>query len=107
MTQDERFDRVEALIEQMGERLMNYTLEFRREVSGRLQAVETEMRVLASSQQSFDAKLPALTKAAFDSSSAISSLYGIQMERSGAAFELAERMRKLEETVAKLQKPAA
>jgi len=86
---------------------MNYMLEFRGEVSGRLQAMETQMRVLASSQQSCESKLPALTRATLEYAEGIASIYKLQMERTGRAFELAERVRKLEETVAKYLKPAA
>ena len=68
MTNDERFDRLDASIG----RLMNYLLDFRGEVSGRLQAVEMQMRVLASSQQSFEAKLPAVTRASLENAEAIS-----------------------------------
>jgi hypothetical protein len=99
---DERFDRIDLSVE----RLMNYMLEFRAEVSGRLQSLETQTHLLASSQQSFEAKLPALTRASLEGAEAISSLYRLQMESGGAAFEVAERVRKLEETVVKLQAAA-
>jgi hypothetical protein len=76
-------------------------------IGGRIEAIERQMRILATSAQTIDGRMPILTKASFDTSAAISSLYGIQMERGAAAFDLAGRVRKLEEAVEKLQTPPA
>jgi hypothetical protein len=50
MTDDKRFDRIEASFD----RLMNCMVEFRAEVSGRLQSLEIQTRVIASSQQNLE-----------------------------------------------------
>jgi len=98
-----RFDQTERRFDSLD----MYVADFRTEAIGRLGATETQMRLLAGSQQSFDARIPAITKAAHENASAISYLIGKQMERTASNFDLAERVAKLEEKVSKLVDPAA
>jgi len=110
MTQDERFDRIDAALERLGRRadqrfdaLTQYVADFRTETIGRLEGIETRMRLLSGSHESFDARISVVTKAGHENAAAISWLMGRQMEQTGARFDLAERVTKLEDAVAKLE----
>jgi len=114
MTQDERFDRIDAALERLGRRadqrfdaLTQYVADFRTETIGRLEGIETRMRLLSGSHESFDARISVVTKAGHENAAAISWLMGRQMEQTLRLFasqrDLAERVTKLEDAVAKLE----
>ena len=88
MTQDERFDRIDAALERLGRRadqrfdaLTQYVADFRTETIGRLEGIETRMRLLSGSHESFDAR----------------------MFFAPFLVNVAERVTKLEDAVAKLE----
>lgn len=103
MTTDERLDRIDASIA----RLMQYVLDFREETATRLKVIESRLDVQAATLNSIEARLPALTKAIFESGALSSQLVIEQSKQKASAADLAARVAKLEEAVAKLEKPAA
>lgn len=104
MTQDERFDRIETAIEQMGERLTKYILDLREETMTGLRALNNRMDVLSSTMNSIDSRIPALTKGVIDAGAVSTQLL---LDQAAQKADFGARLAKLEETVAKLMKPAA
>jgi archaellum component FlaC len=109
---DERFDRIDAAIERLGQRfdgLTQYVVDFREETMNRLRVIESRLDLQAATLTSIDSRdsrLPALTKAVLDAG-AFSSQLAIELSRQkGSAADFASRLEKLEETVATLVKPA-
>jgi ABC-type transporter Mla subunit MlaD len=102
MTHDERFDRIDATLERLGGRfdkmdarfghLENYIQEFRGETISRLDRLDQRLEGHGSALASLDGRLPAFTKMVLNSDA--------------FTAQLADRLRKLEEKVAKLE-PAA
>lgn len=92
------------------ERLTKYILDFREETSTRLRTIESRLDLQAVALTSIDAResrIPALTKAVLDAGSFSSQLAMDLAKQRDTAFNFASRLEKLEDTVAKLQKPAA
>src|ERR1700722_4039593 len=113
VTHDERFDRLDASNERIDasiERLTKYVLDFRDETSTRLRAIESRLDLQAVALTSMDAResrVPALTKAVLDAGSFSGQLAMELSKQRDSAFNFALRLEKLEDTVAKLLKPAA
>jgi hypothetical protein len=110
---EERFDRIDGAIERLGasiERLTKYMLDFREEASTRLRAIESRLDLQAVALTGIDAResrIPALTKAVLDAGSFSAQLAMEISKQRDSAFNFALRLEKLEDTVAKLLKPAA
>ena len=104
MTNDDRFDRIDASIEQMGERLSRYILDLRQETRAGMQSLSNRIDVLSAAMSSIDSRIPALTKAVIDAGAMSTQLL---LEQSRQKMDFGSRLEKLEETVAKLLNPAA
>jgi hypothetical protein len=107
---DRRFDSMDSRFDAMDARLTglnNYVMDFRSEAVVRLGSIESQIRLMAASQEGFEARIPAITKSALENGAAISFLTGRQMDSTASSFELSERVRKLEEKVATILAPAA
>jgi hypothetical protein len=57
---DERFDRIDASIERLAERLSGYILDLRAETRTGMQALSSRMDVLSTVLTGIDSRLPAL-----------------------------------------------
>ena len=69
MTVDERFDRIDASIERLGqalESLTRYTLDFREETARQFEIMDNRLNVLAATMANVEVRLAPLTKAAID-----------------------------------------
>jgi hypothetical protein len=83
MTADERFDRIDANIERLSERieasvvrlgrlednlarLTQYVLDFRGETASRLEIIENRLDVVAANINNIEARFPTITKAILD-----------------------------------------
>jgi hypothetical protein len=100
MTNDDRFDRVDASIE----RLSRYMLDLREETRTGMQALSNRIDVLSVAMSGIDSRIPALTKAVIDAGAITAQLL---IEQSRQKTDFGSRFEKLEETVAKLLNPAA
>jgi len=124
MTVDERFDRIDANIERLSERLeasiarlerledsmarlTQYVLDFREETASRLEIIENRLDVLAANLNNIEARFPAVTKAILDFGKHTTQLTNEQARNKNINAELAARMDSLEEKVSKLIHPAA
>jgi chromosome segregation ATPase len=124
MTQDERFDRIEDTLERLGsrfdqvdrrfdqvdrrsEQIEKYVQEFRGETIDRLTVIENRLDGLNATVANIDARLPALTKSMLDAGAFATQQVKEQARLKASDADLASRIAKLEETVAKLLQPAA
>jgi hypothetical protein len=89
MSTDERFDRLEK-----------YLLEFRDEMSRRLEVIENRLDFLSTTVANLDARMPPMSNALLESGVLSSRLVRDQAD-------LAGRLTRLEEKVARLMEPAA
>jgi hypothetical protein len=103
-TVDERFDRIDASIERLAERLTGYILDLREETRTGMQALNSRLDVLSAVLTGIDSRLPALTKSVIETGAFCSQLL---LEQSRQKTDFASRLEKLEQTVAKLLQPAA
>jgi len=114
---DARMERMDASIERFSQHtddrfdsLTKYILDLRDETSTRLRAIESRLDLQAVALTSMDAResrVPALTKAVLDAGSFSGQLAMELSKQRDSAFNFALRLEKLEDTVAKLLKPAA
>lgn len=103
MTHDERFDRIDAHMERMSA----YIQDFRSEAIDRLAVIENRLDGLSATVANIDARFPALTKLMLDAGSFATQQVKEQARLKASDADLASRVAKLEETVAKLLNPAA
>jgi hypothetical protein len=80
MTHEERFDRIDANMERLSERLdasvaridatlarlSEYILEFRQETAQRLEVIENRLDVLTATVANMDSRFPPITRAILD-----------------------------------------
>ena len=99
-TTDERFDHIDASIE----RLAGYILDLREETRMGMQALTSRLDVFSAVVTGIDSRLPALTKSVVETGAFCSQFL---LEQSKQKADFASRLEKLEQTVAKLLKPAA
>ena len=121
MTQDERFDRIDANIERLSDRLEAsiarldakidhltlYVLDFREETARRLEIIDNRLDVMAANINNIEARFPTVTKAILDFGKHTSQLTNDQAKHKNINAELAARKDSLEEKVSKLIHPAA
>jgi uncharacterized protein YicC (UPF0701 family) len=121
MTQDERFDRIDANIERLSERLAassasldahinhltQFALDFREETAQRLEIIDNRLDVMAANINNIEARFPTITKAILDFGKHTTQLTNEQARNKVVNADLAARMGSLEEKVSKLIHPAA
>lgn len=103
MTIDERFDQLDRTLEG----IRAYLLEFRTEIIQRLEFIDRRLDVLSTAVTNLDARLPAVTKAVLDSQSMTAEILRSQAAGRQTAADLASRVARLEEQVARLLQSAA
>lgn len=106
MTTDERFDRIDTVLERMSQHaerrfdaLTRYVADFRSEVIRRLDIIENRLGDQGATVANVEARLPALTASIFDAGS-------FATNQAKETASLSARVAKLEEAMAKLL-PAA
>jgi methyl-accepting chemotaxis protein len=87
--------------------IREYVLDFRREVINRFDVMNTHMRVLASTADSYESRMSAINRAAMEQGATSTELAREQWRQKDATFELAERLTRLEAEVNRLKNPAA
>ena len=100
---DQRFERIEQAIE----RLTRYTMDFRTETVRQFELVDNRLDMLSATMSNFETRLVPLTKWMLDSGSLASQLKRDQVISKDFTADLAARMSRLEEKVAKVIDPAA
>jgi|SRR6185437_5330072 hypothetical protein len=103
MTTDERFDRLDAALE----RLTQYILEFRTETVRRFEWLEKRIDIVSGNVSALEAKIGPYTKATEEFAASMTHIGRVLSQHTDANFDLATRVAKLEENVAKLMNPAA
>ena len=110
MTNEERFDRIDANIERLAEsvaHLTQYVLDFREETARHFEMVDNRLDVIAANLSNIDGRFPFVTKAILDFGKVSTQLTNDQARNKNANGELTARMERLEEKVSKLINPAA
>lgn len=117
MTQEERFDRIDASLERLSQRFdarldglsdrLDGLTDRLQEMISRLTVIENRLDILTATVGNIEARFPTITKAVFDAGALASQLVIEQSKQKASATDLASRVAKLEEAVAKLEKPAA
>jgi archaellum component FlaC len=110
MTADERFDRIDDSFQRIDDsfqRLTRYIMEFREEATQRFQVIDHRLEMLSATVANIDARFPPLTKSLLDFGTLASRLVQEQTREKDLSTDLAERVTKLEQQVAKLLDRAA
>lgn len=112
MTVDERFERIEARLDQVESRLTQYILDFRQEATQRLDIVDRRLDMLTAMMRTIDDRMAPFSKMMLDSSTVMGELMREltvmrEQNRKTADAELQARLSKIEQNVAKLMNPAA
>jgi methyl-accepting chemotaxis protein len=121
MTQDERFDRIDANIERLNERLNDsvgeikesvanltrYVLDFREETARHLEVIDNRLDIVAANINNIEARYPAFNRAILDFGKLATHLTNDQARNKNVTAELSSRMDRLEDKVSKVVQPAA
>jgi prefoldin subunit 5 len=124
MSQEERFDRIDASIARLDAsvvridassarieanigRLTQHILDFREETVRHLEVIDNRLDVLTATVSSIDSRIPALTKALLEFGITTTQLTNDHARNKNATAELASRMDRLDEKVSKIISPAA
>jgi len=109
-TLEQKVDTLEQKVEDQKASLNNlsqYILDFRKEIAARLEVMGDRLDLFHSSAANFDSRASTVNKALLDFGATHTQLAREQWQLKDANFDLAARVAKLEEIVAKLVKPAA
>jgi len=117
MTHEERFDRIDANIERLSERLdasiasierlTQFVLDFRQETAQHFEVIDNRLDVLTATVSNIEARFPTLIKGVLDFGKLATQITNDQFRNRHATAELAARLDRLEEKVSKLIDPAA
>lgn len=107
---ENRLDAVDKRLDQTGVRLdglTRYLLDFRGEVVQRLTQIDSRYELVTSAMVAIETRFAPLTKGVLEFGTHAGQLAQEQWKQRDATVELATRLTRLEEQVARLMKPAA
>jgi len=110
MTTDERLDRIDNAIDRLFElhtETKRFLLDFRTETANRLDWLEKRLDIVGGNVAALEAKIGPYTKATEEFGASMTHIGRVLSQHTDANFDLATRVAKLEENVAKLMNPAA
>jgi hypothetical protein len=103
MTQDERFDRIDAALERMGQHseqrfgtLTRYVLDFRKEAFSRFERMDERLSIMNATLVNLNSQMAINTKAMLQNVEQVDKLFADQWNQKQAAVDLAARVEKLE-----------